>query len=60
MISAQLANSTGSRLIFLNALSSFCAVASAGFLNAFFMRISEIKNGIEVLDKDTLEPMGKS
>ena len=60
VLSAQIANAKGSRLIFLNSFSSFCAVASAGFLNAFFMRLSEIKTGIDVLDKDTLEPLGKS
>mmetsp|Transcript_22345 Transcript_22345/g.27454 ORF Transcript_22345/g.27454 Transcript_22345/m.27454 type:complete len:173 (+) Transcript_22345:416-934(+) len=60
VLAAQIAASSGSKLVFLNAFSSFCAVASSGFLNAFFMRFSEIKKGIDVLDKDTKEPVGKS
>jgi hypothetical protein len=34
----QMASAIGSKLVFLNAFSSFFAVASAGFLNAYFMR----------------------
>ena len=60
LLGKQTAKSTGSRLVFLNAVSSFFAVASAGFLNAYFMRRTEIKTGIDVLDKETLKPLGKS
>ncbi len=56
----QLATAKGSKLVCLNALSSFFAVASAGFLNAYFMRKTEIKTGIDVLDLETKEPLGKS
>lgn len=59
-MSAQLKAASGSKLVFLNALSSFFAVASAGFLNAYFMRQTEIRTGIDVLDKTTGEPLGKS
>jgi uncharacterized membrane protein len=38
LLEKQTAKSTGSRLVYLNALSSFIAVAIAGFLNAYFMR----------------------
>lgn len=60
ILEKQTAKSTGSRLVYLNAVSSFIAVATAGFLNAYFMRKTEIKTGIDVLDKDTHEPLGKS
>ena len=37
-LAAPLAKAGGSRLVFLNALASFAAVGSSGFLNAFLMR----------------------
>lgn len=49
----KIAAARGSKLVCLNALSSFFAVVSAGFLNAFFMRKTEIKTGIDVLDQET-------
>jgi len=57
---SQLKAATGSRLVCLNAFSSFFAIAGAGFLNAYFMRQTEIKTGIDVLDCETGEPLGKS
>ena len=50
----------GGSLVMLNAVSAFTACAAAGFLNAYFMRRTEIETGIDVLDKDTHEPYGKS
>ena len=44
----------------LNAVSAFSACAAAGFLNAYFMRRTEMEKGIDVLDKDSHEPYGKS
>lgn len=41
-------NATGSKLIFLNTFSSFWACAIAGYLNAFFMRRTELEKGIEI------------
>ena len=35
-------------------------MASAGFLNAFFMQKTEIKTGIDVLDLETKKHLGKS
>ena len=55
-----LANAKGAKLTWLNAATSFLAMASAGFLNAYIMRQTEIKSGIDVLDKDTHKPYGKS
>ena len=60
LLAAPMAKATGSRLVFLNAGSSFVAVALAGFLNAYLMRMTEITTGIDVLDPETHEPMGKS
>lgn len=45
-----ISKATGSKLVAFNALTTFFAVGSAGFLNAFFMRQTEIKSGIDVLD----------
>ena len=44
----------------LNSISSFAACAISGFLNAYFMRQTEIKKGIDILDKETGESFGKS
>lgn len=41
---------TGSRLIILNSISTMFAVATAGYLNAYLMRQSELKTGIDVFD----------
>ena len=60
LLAKQLASSTGSRLICLNAVTSFFAVGAAGFLNAYFMRKKEIETGIDVLDTKTGESYGKS
>ena len=55
-----LKNAKGAKLTWLNAATAFLAMASAGFLNAYIMRQTEIKTGIDVLDKDTHKPYGKS
>ena len=59
-LAKQLAKAKGGHLVTLNAISSFVGVASAGFLNAYFMRQTEIRTGINVLDPDTHEPLGTS
>lgn len=41
---------SGSRLIILNSISTCFAVATAGYLNAYLMRKSELKTGIDVYD----------
>ncbi len=51
---------TGARLILLNSVSSFFACAAAGFLNAYFMRQTELKKGINVINPETNETVGLS
>lgn len=41
---------SGARLIILNSISTMFAVATAGYLNAYLMRQSELKTGIDVFD----------
>ena len=38
LMAKPLAGASGAKLIWLNAITSFTAVASAGFLNAYIMR----------------------
>lgn len=45
-------NLTGAKLIVANSFSSFWACATAGYLNAFFMRRTELEKGIEVKDEE--------
>ena len=49
----------GGRLVLLNSVSSFFACAISGFLNAYIMRRTEIKTGIDVCDKNG-QSYGKS
>ncbi len=41
---------TGPKLIFFNTISSFFACSTAGFLNAWFMRRTELEKGIDITD----------
>ena len=60
MFASRTANLKGGKLFFMNALSSFFAISAGGFLNAFFMRRTEIDKGIDVMDPQTGESLGKS
>lgn len=40
----------GSKLIIYNSFSAMIAVATAGYLNAYLMRQSELKSGIDIFD----------
>ena len=60
LLKSRTAAAKGATLYMLNSFGSFVACASAGFLNAWFMRQTEIKKGIDVLDPETGEVMGKS
>jgi len=53
LMAKPIAGAKGAKLIWLNAITSFTAVAAAGYLNAYIMRQTEIKTGIDVLNKDT-------
>ena len=44
----------------LNSVSAVTACALAGFVNAYIMRQTEIKTGIDVCDKKTNQSYGKS
>ena len=50
----------GARLILLNSVSSFFACASAGYLNAWFMRKTEMQKGIHVIHPESGENIGLS
>lgn len=39
-------------MIVYNSISSFFACATAGYLNAFFMRRTELEKGIDVMDPE--------
>ena len=41
---------TGGKAILVNSMLSYVAVASAGFLNSFCMRMGEMKRGIKIYD----------
>jgi len=60
LLAKRSAAATGASLIVLNSVGSFFACASAGFMNAWFMRQTEMNKGISVLDPETEEPLGKS
>jgi sideroflexin-5 len=42
----------GSKLIVANSVSSFFACSTAGYLNAHFMRKTELEKGIDILDEE--------
>ena len=42
----------GSKLIIFNTISSFFACSIAGFLNAYFMRKTELVKGIDIINPD--------
>jgi hypothetical protein len=52
-------NLHGARLIVANSISSFFACATAGYLNAHFMRKTELDKGIDVMDHEG-NNLGKS
>ena len=41
---------TGALLVIFNAITAYIATSSAGFLNAFMMRVTELQKGISVYD----------
>jgi hypothetical protein len=52
-------NLTGSKMIVANSVSSFFACSTAGYLNAHFMRKTELEKGIDILDSEG-NNLGKS
>ena len=52
---------TGTKLVMMNSISTFVACSSAGYLNAYMMRQTELTKGIDVFEKEHPEtPIGKS
>ena len=51
MLSGYSKTAVGAKLIVLNSISSFFACSTAGFLNAYFMRRTELEKGIDVMDE---------
>ena len=50
----------GAKLLMYNSISAMIASGVAGFLNTWFMRQVEMKQGINVVDPETGEIVGKS
>ena len=50
----------GAKLLLYNSFSVMIASALGGFLNAWFMRQVEMKRGIDVINPETDEIVGKS
>lgn len=42
----------GPRLIVMNSVSAFFACSTAGFLNAYLMRTTELNKGIDIVDPE--------
>jgi hypothetical protein len=54
-------NMTGAKLIAMNSVSAFFACSTAGALNAYFMRQTELQTGISIVDANhPEEEAGKS
>ena len=54
-------NMKGAKLVMANSVSTLAASATAGFMNAFIMRRTEMEKGIDIFDpEDTHKSMGKS
>lgn len=52
-------NMKGGTMVLANSIINYIAVASAGFLNSYCMRMGEMKKGIQILDEQG-EPIGIS
>ncbi len=50
---------SGAKLIMFNSVSSFFACATSGYLNAYFMRTTELQKGIDIMDQEG-NTVGKS
>ena len=61
MLSGRTKNMTGAKLIVFNSISAFFACSTAGFLNAYFMRQTELEKGMSIVDPSNPEMViGKS
>lgn len=61
LVASWTVNMAGGTLFLINSITAYIATASAGFTNAFMMRLSELKGGISIYDPaDMNEPIGIS
>ena len=61
ILEGQTKHMRGARLLIFNSISAFFACSTAGFLNAMFMRQTELKKGIDLYHpKDSNIVVGKS
>jgi hypothetical protein len=61
LLSGKTKGMTGSKLVIYNSISAFFACSTAGFVNAYFMRQTELVKGIDVVDpSDPSVIVGKS
>ena len=61
MLSGKTKHMKGAKLIVFNSISAFFACSTAGFLNAYFMRQTELEKGISIVDPSNPEvDLGKS
>jgi hypothetical protein len=61
MLESKTKNMTGGKLMIFNSVSSFFACSTAGFLNAYFMRQTELEKGIDLLHPENPnQVIGKS
>jgi hypothetical protein len=55
IVSMKFGTVTGAKGILLNSVSAFFAVSTAGFLNAYLMRQTELVSGINIFDPNNSE-----
>ena len=60
LVENQTRSMVGAKLLLYNSFSVMIASAIGGFVNAWFMRQAEKKRGIDVMDPETDEIIGKS
>ena len=59
-VASRVAGSTGAKMVLFNTISTYAACGCGGFVNAYLMRQTEIKTGINVIHPETNEPVGVS
>jgi hypothetical protein len=59
MLRSRVERASGAKVIVFNSISSFFACSTAGFLNSYFMRQTELEKGIDITDEDG-NTIGKS
>lgn len=52
MVALKVGNVKGAKGIIYNSVSAFFAVSTAGFINAYLMRVKELETGIDIYEPD--------